>query len=71
MEIKYFKDEKDAKDLLAKIDKKPKKWCPLTREMCRVDCLCYVEAHTTKVSFKAGVSKYRIVEGYCDNLMFS
>ncbi len=70
MEIKYFQDEKDAKDLLTKIDKKPKKWCPLAREMCRIDCLCYVEAHTIKV-FYSGVYKYRIVEGYCSNEMFT
>ena len=65
----YYREDKEAKDALVKMDKTPKEFCPLTKEMCRIDCICYIEAHTIKTFIEAK-SKYRIVKGYCSNEMF-
>lgn len=68
--ITYYDTEKEAKEVLAKLPKTPKEWCPLAQDRCRIDCVCYIEAHTSKAFFAEG-SKYRIVEGYCNNEMFT
>lgn len=69
MKIQYYNTEKEAKEILIKMDKTPKFFCPLIDKTCRLDCLCYVEAHTLKQNI-IGKVKYRIVEGYCNNAMF-
>lgn len=77
MLIKYYQEEQDAKIALSKLDKTPKEFCPLIKDICRIDCLCYVEAYVAvNVAVNATVSyaeslKYHINRGYCNNEMFT
>jgi len=70
MTIKYYQKEHEAKIVLIKLDKEPKEFCPLANAKCRIDCMCYVEAHIVKIHH-SGVYKYHVVAGYCGNEMFT
>ena len=69
MTTQYY-TEKEAEDILFKMDKEPKEFCPLINDICRIDCLCYVEARIMKFARTKGV-KYGVHNGYCSNEMFT
>jgi len=63
-----FLSEDEAKSKLS--DEHMKKvFCPLTKDMCRIDCVCYVPSFVYPIKLN-NVTKYAIEQGYCSNAMF-
>ena len=63
-----FKNKKEAKKKLEEISGKndrPNFFCPLIRNTCRTDCICYEKPNIVEF-----VGKYYVNEGNCKNSMF-
>ena len=63
---KYESLEAAQKALKSNVDVIP--FCPITKSMCRWDCVCYVKAKV--VEDDNLLSSWWIKSGYCNNHMF-
>ena len=62
--------EQQAKEIAESLRKQqPDWWCPLARDACRPDCVCYIPSRARLPYTRA---KYWVAnEAYCDNAMFT
>lgn len=51
-------------------DFEPEGFCPLTKTICRKDCVCYQDAYLTRVSLAKTNKEYTAHDGHCSNSMF-
>lgn len=70
MAFKYYKTKEEAQKILKSTNFTPKEFCPLIKNTCRTDCICYIKTYITNVNISNKIM-YRIVDGYCDNAMFT
>ncbi len=69
--METFTTEEQAKSQLRlqisidEAENAPSSFCPLAREICRNDCVCYVEPH-----IESWGDQWYVQEGYCGNGMF-
>lgn len=44
-------------------------FCPIIKDMCRMDCVCYEKAGVANVK-NNGVVRWYVEDGFCSNAMF-
>ena len=66
-QTRIYHDEEKARKVLEAFQKKPLLYfCPLIRDFCRTDCICYIEPRMTSQPTGSWV----VYPGACDNAMF-
>ena len=70
----YYDTKKEAEE--NKTERVPTEFCPLIKDTCRIDCVCFVPISINQISkyndkSKTYERKYSILNEYCDNRMFS
>jgi len=73
MEQKYydFETRGEAEKKLENLERLNPEWfCPLIKDMCLTDCVCYRKAIPYIYKNECSSKPYRVYGGYCDNAMF-
>lgn len=72
--LKPFNTEKEAQDKVAALNKNRSmflKFCPLIKDQCNEDCVCYVPSRYFELNLSNSTYQYQVYEPHCGNAMFT
>ena len=68
----YYNTKEEAEK--SKAERIPTEFCPLIKDTCRVDCICFMPVSVLNRNVydhesRGYITKYQVRNGYCDNRM--